>query len=126
MYMMLAIAAGGGLGAVLRYLVSHALMQALGQNVPHGTFLVNVSGSILLGIAVAVLARYFEGNDVLRAFLTVGLLGGFTTFSAFALDSMVLMERGEFLLAAGYVLLSVIGAIGGLWLGLNSMRAVLG
>jgi CrcB protein len=125
MNLILAIAAGGGIGAVLRHFVSHKMMSVMGPAFPYGTITVNIFGSLLMGVLIGILARYFDGNNVLRAFLTVGLLGGFTTFSAFSLDIIVMLERGDYLSVIGYILISVICSIGGLWLGLSVMRAVL-
>lgn len=125
MQLILSIAAGGAIGAVLRHLVSSNMMRALGPAFPYGTMTVNIVGSILMGILIGVLAKYFDGNNMLRAFLTVGLLGGFTTFSAFSLDVIVMAERGDYVPATIYILASVICSVGGLWLGLASMRALM-
>lgn len=124
MYLILAIAAGGATGAVLRHFTSQQIMQVMGPSFPYGTMTVNIFGSLVLGVLIGVLARYFDGNQVLRAFLTVGLLGGFTTFSAFSLDSIVMIERGDILATLAYVFVSVIFSIGGLWLGLTSTRLI--
>ena len=78
-----------------------------------------------MGILIGLLAKYFAGNQTIHAFLTVGLLGGFTTFSAFSLDTLVLLQRGDFLIAAAYILSSVILSVAGLWFGLSIMRIIL-
>mgnify|MGYP002777377136 CR=1 FL=1 len=121
----LAIAAGGAIGSVLRYITSSKIMQVLGSGFPYGTFSVNLIGSFLMGILIGLLAKYFAGNQTIHAFLTVGLLGGFTTFSAFSLDTLVLLQRGDFLIAAAYILSSVILSVAGLWFGLSIMRIIL-
>ena len=126
MQLIIAIAAGGALGSVLRHLTTSHAMQFWGGAFPYGTFIVNAIGSLLMGVVIGMLAKYFDGNQLLRAFLTIGLLGGYTTFSAFALDSIVLIERGDWISAVIYVILSVSTAILGLWLGLATMRAWVG
>lgn len=112
----LQVAAGGALGASGRYLVNVGAMRLLGPGFPWGTVLVNILGSFLMGVLVVVLAR--RGGMHLAPFLMTGVLGGFTTFSAFSLDTSVLWERGEILLAAGYVLGSVILSVSALFLAL--------
>lgn len=112
----LQVAAGGALGASGRYLVNVGAMRLLGAGFPWGTVLVNILGSFLMGVLVVVLAR--RGGMHLAPFLMTGVLGGFTTFSAFSLDTSVLWERGEILLAAGYVLGSVILSVSALFLAL--------
>ena len=112
-------AAGGALGAGGRYLVNVAATRALGPGFPWQTVIVNVVGSFLMGVLVVVLAK--RGGLAAAPFLMTGVLGGFTTFSAFSLDAGTLWERGEVLAAAGYVAGSVVLSIGALvlalWLG---------
>ncbi|NWG45373.1 MAG: fluoride efflux transporter CrcB [Alphaproteobacteria bacterium] len=119
-----AIAAGGALGATLRYLVVHLGLRLFGPGFPYGVLAVNVAGSFLMGVIVAALAAGFELSAPLRAFLTVGCLGGFTTFSSFSLDAVTLWERGEGGLALAYVLGSVILSILGLAAGLALVRSL--
>jgi CrcB protein len=110
---------GGGLGAALRHLVNLGAARLLGVGYPWGTLTVNVVGSFVMGVLVAWLATRFAGPDHhLRLFLATGVLGGFTTFSAFSLDAVALWERGAHGAAAGYVLASVVLSIGGLFAGL--------
>ena len=118
MYHLVIVAAGGAVGASLRHLTGLAAMRLLGVNFPWGTLAVNVVGSFAMGVFIELLARRFGASNELRLFVATGLLGGFTTFSAFSLDVAVLWERGAAGTAAGYVLVSVIGAILALFAGL--------
>ena len=113
---------GGALGAGGRYLVGRAMAAAFGPALPWGTLAVNVAGGLLMGLLVGVLARA-DGGDAWRLFLGVGVLGGFTTFSAFALEIATMIQRGTLLVAAGYAIASVIGAVGGVFAGLAVARA---
>ena len=113
---------GAGIGGALRHAVNVAAARAFGPGFPFGTMIVNILGSFLMGVlAVWFLARTGYSQEM-RLFLTTGILGGFTTFSAFSLDAAVLMERQQFGLAAAYVGLSVIAGIGALFLGLALFR----
>lgn len=118
------IAAGGGLGACLRYLTGMAALRWFGPNFPWGTLAVNIIGSFLMGIIAELIIRRFGADADLRLFLMTGLLGGYTTFSAFSLDAVLLMERGALTVAMGYILLNVIGAILALVLGLALARQI--
>jgi len=119
---LLYIASGGAIGAVLRYMFTIGSGHIFGVNFPYGTFIVNIIGSFLMGIVVGYLAKTLPHSMDLRAFLVIGLLGGFTTFSSFSLDVVVLFERGELLNATIYVAFSVIIAILALFAGLYVMR----
>ncbi len=114
------VAAGGALGASLRHLVSAVSLRVWGPGFPWGTLIVNIAGCFAMGVLVEVLARRFNATNELRLFLATGVLGGFTTFSAFSLDTAVLWERGASTAAMGYVAASVAGSIlavfAGLWL----------
>lgn len=114
---LLQVAIGGALGACLRHLANVGAGRTLGPGFPHGTVIVNVLGSVLMGVLVVALSKY--GGNRLAPFLMTGLLGGFTTFSAFSLDAVLLWERGEAGLAlayvAGTVCLSLAGITAGLW-----------
>ena len=118
MYHLVIVAAGGAVGASLRHLTGFAAMRLLGVNFPWGTLAVNIVGSFAMGVFIELLARRFGASNELRLFVATGLLGGFTTFSAFSLDVAVLWERGAMATAAGYVLASVVGAILALFAGL--------
>jgi CrcB protein len=113
---------GGGFGAAMRHGVNLIAARWLGTAFPYGTLTVNVLGSLTMGLMVAWFA--FEGSPSQhwRLFLTTGMLGGFTTFSTFSLDTALLYERGEIGVAALYVLVSVIAGIGGLFAGLALVR----
>jgi len=103
----LAIAAGGAVGAVARHLLTIQVGHLLGLGFPYGTMIINIAGSMMLGALIEGLALFWSVGTEFRAFLVVGILGSFTTFSTFSLDVMVLINRGEFLPASLYVLASV-------------------
>ncbi|KJS16517.1 MAG: camphor resistance protein CrcB [Hoeflea sp. BRH_c9] len=111
---------GGGLGAVSRHLTGAAVMRLAGPGFPWGTLLVNIAGSLAMGLLIAWLARRSAGDAELRLLLATGFLGGFTTFSAFSLDAVSLYERGALTAAAAYVIasvtVSILALFGGLWL----------
>ena len=111
---------GGGLGAVSRHLSGMAVMRVSGPGFPWGTLLVNIVGSLAMGLLIAWLARRSAGDVHLRLLLATGFLGGFTTFSAFSLDVVTLYERGALTAAAAYVIasvtVSILALFGGLWL----------
>lgn len=113
---------GGGLGAALRHGVNLAVARWLGTGFNHATLIENVSGSLVMGLLVGYFAFKGELSQHVRLFLTTGILGGYTTFSAFSLDTILLYERGEVGLAALYVILSVALSVGGLFLGLALVR----
>lgn len=120
---LLLVAAGGALGAASRYGVSLAIARMVSTAFPLPTLLVNIAGSVLMGMLVGVLARYQpEWQHDARLFLAVGVLGGFTTFSSFSLDTIVLLEGGELFQAITYVALSVVVCLVGLYLGLLITR----
>ena len=113
-----AVGVGGGLGALLRYYVA-GLVQPAGYLFNWGILFVNISGGFVMGLIVEGSALRFNLSPELRSFLTVGILGGYTTFSTFSLDSALLLQRGEYLQAAGYavgsVVLSILALFAGLW-----------
>ena len=113
---------GGGLGASLRHAVNMISARGLGTAFPWGTFIINISGSIVMGLIAGYLAFKGEASQPWRLFVMTGILGGYTTFSAFSLDAALLYERGELGLAALYVLGSVALSIAGLFAGLALMR----
>lgn len=121
-----AVAAGGAIGASLRYLTVALATRHL-PGFPWGTLAVNVVGSVAMGVIAVLLIERFPGTWGRWApFLMTGVLGGFTTFSAFSLDLLMLIERGRGLAAAAYAAGSVGLAVAGLWLGLKAGRAVWG
>ena len=117
------VALGGALGAMLRYLTNVAAMRARGPGFPFGTMIVNILGSFLMGVIVVVLAK--RGGNDLAPLLMTGILGGFTTFSAFSLDALTLWERGATLAAFGYVAASVILSLAAIAAGLYVARTLL-
>ena len=122
---LLLVALGGAIGASLRFAAVGWAGRALGSAFPWGTLLVNVGGSFAMGVAAVLVAeRLPESWARLAPFLMTGVLGGFTTFSAFSLDVFGLMERGRAGLAAVYVLGSVALSLAGLWAGVVLARAV--
>lgn len=118
------VAAGGAIGAALRYLTNVGVMRLLGPGFPFGTVAVNVLGSFFMGLLVVVLAA--KGGNKFAPFLMTGVLGGFTTFSAFSLDAMTLWERGAILHAAFYVAGTVIVGIAALVAGMAFGRVIAG
>lgn len=120
---LLLVAAGGALGASARY-GAGVLAQRLapGAAWPWATFVVNVLGGLLMGLLVGWLGQRGQGGDPLRLFAAVGVLGGFTTFSAFSLETALMIERREAALALGYVAASVLVSIAALFLGLMIAR----
>ena len=120
----LAVAGGGAIGASLRHALQLAALRVFGPGFPFGAFAVNVAGCFAMGLLVAFLAAREPHPGELRAFLGVGVLGGFTTFSAFALDAVTLWREKALLLAALYVTGSVVLSIGGLVAGLWAGRAL--
>jgi CrcB protein len=120
-----AVAAGGALGALLRHGLQHWALRALGPAFPWGTLGVNVAGCFAMGFLVVWLAGREPNPPALRAFLAVGLLGGFTTFSAFALDLVTLYREKAISAAAFYLCASLLLSVGGLVAGLLTGRALL-
>jgi CrcB protein len=119
---LLQVAAGGALGAGARYLVNVGAMRLIGSGFPWATLFVNVTGSFLMGLLVVLLVRL--GGNALAPFLMTGVLGGFTTFSAFSLDAARLWERGDGGLALAYVAGSVVLSLGALFLALRLARSL--
>lgn len=120
---LLQVAAGGALGASARYATNVVTMRLIGPGFPWATVAVNVLGSFLMGVLVVVLAH--KGGMRLAPFLMTGVLGGFTTFSAFSLDALTLWERGQAGPAFGYVAGTVIVSLAAIVLGMSAARGVL-
>jgi fluoride exporter len=120
MGILLAVALGGALGSLLRYFVAGAVQSAAWPGFPWGIFVVNISGGFMMGLIVELSALKLQLTPEVRAFLTVGILGGYTTFSTFSLDSVLLIQRGAWSAAAVYMvgstLLSVLALFAGLWI----------
>lgn len=115
---------GGGLGAATRHGINILAAGLLGTAFPYGTLFINVAGSFVMGLIAEYFALKSGLPQHLRLFLTTGILGGFTTFSAFSLEAALLYERGQVIGAAVYVVASVVLAIGGLFAGLAIVRAL--
>ena len=115
---------GGGIGAALRHAVNRAALAAFGPALPVGTFAVNVSGGFLMGVLASWFLAKGVGDETLKLFLTTGVLGGFTTFSAFSLDAAVLWQRGDSPGFLVYVIGSVTLSIIGLFLGMAAVRVM--
>lgn len=113
---------GGGLGSVLRHSVNQASAAVLGVTFPWGTLFVNIAGSFIMGLLAGWLTFRGEGGQLLRLFLTTGVLGGFTTFSAFSLDAALLWERDQAAGAVLYVVGSVAAALVSVFTGLAITR----
>jgi CrcB protein len=113
---------GGGLGSTLRHMVNIVCPRLFGTNFPYHTFIINITGSTIMGLIAGYLAFKGDAAQSWRLFLMTGILGGYTTFSAFSLDAAVLYERGAIGLALLYVLGSVVLSILGLFAGLALVR----
>ena len=125
MRMLLAVALGGALGASARYLFAAQALRLMGPNFPWGTLGVNIVGSFLMGVLIEITALRVSVSPEVRVFLVTGVLGGFTTFSAFALDTSNLLERKAAGLAALYAFGSLGGTVLALFCGLWLVRAAL-
>jgi CrcB protein len=119
-----AVAVGGAVGAVSRYTVYLLAAHYLGRNFPYATLIVNILGSLVMGMFIEMMALVWNVGMEVRLFFVVGILGAFTTFSTFSLDVAVLYERGELWFVAVYVLASVVLSIGALFLGLYVVRTL--
>jgi len=118
------VALGGAFGASARYGVAAVMVRLMGPNFPWGTLTVNVLGSLAMGLLVEALALKYSVSPEVRVMLVTGFLGGFTTFSAFSLDTANLIERGAMAPAAAYVAASVLLSVGALFAGLSIGRAI--
>ena len=125
MRLLLYATAGGAIGTAARHLVNVGFGRWLGAGFPWSTLFVNVVGGLLMGALIEALALRFDGSIELRTFLATGILGGFTTFSAFSMDVVLLMQRGETATAALYIGASVVLSILALLAGLSLTRLVL-
>ncbi len=113
---------GGGVGAALRHANNLLFARLFGTNFPYATMFENIAGSLVMGLLAGYFAFKTGGTQHLRLFLTTGILGGYTTFSAFSLDAILLYERGQLGLAALYVVASVALSLAGLMIGLALAR----
>lgn len=113
---------GGAIGAGFRYHIGTVALRNLGPGFPFGTWIVNLLGGLLMGVLAGVIAKTPVEGEPLRLFLGVGVLGGFTTFSAFSLESFNMLARGEYIMASAYAVSSVAGSIVMLALGVVLAR----
>lgn len=113
---------GGGIGAALRHGVNRAALAFFGPSFPIGTLFVNVAGSLLLGVLAGLFLQKADASQELRLFLTTGILGGFTTFSAFSLDAALMWQHGGYATLSAYLASSVALSIGALFLRMTAVR----
>ena len=125
MGMLFSVGVGGGLGALARYYIA-GWVQPAGVQFNWGIFIVNITGGLMMGLIVEASALKLNLSPELRSFLTVGILGGYTTLSTFSLDSALLLQKGQYGLAAAYVIGSVVLSIAALFAGLWIARAFYG
>ena len=121
---LLYIAVGGSIGAVLRYSASLGVASIMGRGFPYGTLFVNVVGSLLIGLLSVVMLERFNVGPEWRAAIFVGVLGSFTTFSTFSLETLNLLEQGELIAAITNVLLSIVVCLVAVWLGVILGRQI--
>jgi CrcB protein len=119
----IAVALGGALGSVARYLVGIGSGRLFGTSFPWGTLIINVTGSFLIGALFGLFATKWDVSQTTRIFLTVGICGGYTTFSTFSLDAYYLVERGENWSSLAYMMGSVVLSVGALVTALRLVRA---
>lgn len=124
MGMVISIALGGAIGSLMRYALSSQITHVAGLGFPWGILIVNIVGCFIMGVVAELGALTWNLTPEMRAFLTTGILGGFTTFSAFALDTALLTQRGDMTNALLYVGASVGGSIVALFFGLYVVRAL--
>lgn len=106
------VGVGGAAGALSRFLLSNAVHGRLGATFPYGTLLVNLLGSFIIGFLYFWLINRYDADAELRGLLIVGFLGAFTTFSAFSIETLILLEQGAWFKGTGYVVASVLGCVG--------------
>lgn len=120
----MAVAVGGAIGSVMRYLVGIGAGRLFGTDFPWGTLIINITGSFVMGLFAGLFATRWNLPQAARIFLTVGICGGYTTFSTFSLDSFYLIERGEFVATAAYMIGSAVLSVGALIAAMHLVRAM--
>ncbi|MBC7952025.1 MAG: fluoride efflux transporter CrcB [Rhodospirillaceae bacterium] len=120
------VALGGALGSTARYLAMIAIGASVGTGFPWGTLFVNIAGSAVMGVLAELGALVWQPGQDLKIFLTVGILGGFTTFSTFSMDVALLVERHNWMVASLYVGLSVTLSVGALFAAMALVRQMVG
>lgn len=123
--MFIAVACGGAIGASARYAVSLAISEFMGKAFPFGTMTVNVIGSLIMGMLVGMMALKWNVSEEIKAFLMVGVMGGFTTFSSFSMDFAHLFEKGQMLHGFYYIAGSVLLGIGGFFIGMHITKNII-
>lgn len=118
------IAVGGAIGAVLRYGASMGVYSLMGRSFPYGTLFVNVAGSLLIGVLSVVMLERFDIAPEWRAAVLVGVLGSFTTFSTFSIETLTLLEQGDIVRAATNIVLSVLICLLAVWFGVSLGRQI--
>ena len=124
MYLILSVAIGGAIGAVSRYILSNAIQSLSSNSFPYGMLVCNILGSIILGMLYDSFSKADFFNDNMKVFIQIGILGSFTTFSAFSLEAYLMFEKADYITAVIFILLSVFLSISGLILGINFIRLV--
>jgi len=122
--LILAVAAGGAIGSVARYVVGVGAAKLFGDHLPWGTLIINVSGSFLIGLFIALFAVDWQLPQPMRVFLVVGICGGYTTFSTFSLDSYKLIQSGEVVTAGTYIIGSVLLSVSALMTAVLIVRSL--
>ncbi len=120
-----AVILGGALGSLLRFLFSRFINDLLPKNYPWGIWVVNIVGCLVMGVIAALFLHKYLNSAFLRTFIMIGLLGGFTTFSSFSLDSLTLIQSGQFVTASLYILSTVILSIVATVIGFTAVSAIL-
>ncbi|MCF8706782.1 fluoride efflux transporter CrcB [Rhizorhapis sp. SPR117] len=120
----LLVMAGGAVGAACRYQLGRLMTHMMGPGYPWGTLAANMLGGLLMGLLVGILARFIDGGEQIRLLISVGVLGGFTTFSSFSLEVVLMLQRGQLAAGVTYIMASVAGAVGMLAVGLWAVRSI--
>ncbi|MEK7697346.1 MAG: fluoride efflux transporter CrcB [Pseudomonadota bacterium] len=124
MTQVLAIGIGGAIGSLLRFWMSTWVHSFAGRGFPYGTLTVNVLGCLVMGVLFVLFTERFSDNAVLRAGMLIGVLGGFTTFSSFSIETFNLMEQGAYIKAVSNMVLSLVLCVGSTWLGVILGRQI--
>lgn len=124
MNMIIAVASGGAIGAVARFLVGRGVLHLMGPGLPWGTLAVNILGSFIIGLLVEVFALRMHASHEWQGFLIVGVLGGFTTFSAFSLEVALMIEKGQITTALIYAFGSLFLSVVALFIGLYAGKVI--
>ena len=121
---MASVAIGGAIGSILRYLVQVQAAEWFASDFPYGTLIVNVLGSLLIGFLSFVLIGRFSVTEEVRVAILVGVLGGFTTFSTFSIETLALVEQGSFIPAMGNIILNIVLCLAACFLGMSLAKSL--